>query len=227
MGERNIITGSKDNTVRMWDIRSGECSQILKGHTGSVFCVHLHSKSGYLLTGSRDRTVRIWDITNTPQSYKEIAQIRHQGAYTDVMDLVELDSGRMLSICVGCSSLGVKVWELRGEETATIKDIPPHKQEKEGFRCGLGISGAKGVLLGGVGGNLMLFDVDTFILSPLIDNLHQGRIMQIKGLKDDIYVTCSHDKSIKIVNVVSKKVLQTLLGHTERVNSVLPIFTEE
>ena len=229
MGERNIITGSRDNTVRMWDIRSGECSQVLEGHTGIVYCVHLHSKSGYLLTGSDDQRVRIWDITSTPQSYKEIAQIYHQGEYTGVMDLVELDDGRMLSICGGYGQpeMGVKVWELRGKETATIKDIPPHEQEEEGFRCGLGISGTKGVLLGGMDGNLMLFDVTSYLLSPLIDKLHQGSINQIKELKEDIYVTCSEDKSIKIVNIATKKVLQTLLGHTSYVNSILPIFTEE
>ena len=230
MGERYIITGSQDKTVRMWDIRSGECSQILEGHTGSVNCVHLHSKSGYLLTGSDDHTVRIWDITNTPQSYKEIAQIYNQGENTYVMDLVELDDGRMLSICggyYGQPEIGFKVWELKGKKAATIKDIPPHKQEERGFRCGLGISGTKGVLLGGVGGNLMFFDVTSYLLSPLIDNLHMGFINQIKELKEDIYVTCSSDKSIKIVNVATKKVLQTLLGHTGCVRSILPIFTEE
>ena len=71
MGESHVITGSCDETVRMWDIRSGECTQILKGHTWDVHCVHLHS-SGYLLTGSHDDRVRIWDIT-TPHTYKEIA----------------------------------------------------------------------------------------------------------------------------------------------------------
>ena len=75
------------------------------------------------------------------------------------MDLV----GRMLSVCGGCGfghpEIGVKVWELRGEETATIKDIPLHKQETGGFRCGLGISGTEGVLLGGWHGNLMLLDI--------------------------------------------------------------------
>ena len=211
MGENHVITGSVDNTMRLWDIRSGECIQILQGHTGQVLCVHLHS-SGYLLSGSGDETVRIWDIT-TPQTYKEIAQIPHQGAY--VRDLVELDHGRMLSVCQS-SSLGVKVWELRGKGIVnTLKDLPTPKQEKFGFMCGLGISGTKGVLLGGLDGNLMLFDVGSYALSPLIHQLHQGGITQIKELKDDVYVTCSYDKSIKIVNVVTKKVLQTLLGHTD------------
>ena len=223
MGESHVITGSQDQTVRMWDVRSGECIQILKGHTGCVNCVHLHS-SGYLLTGSGDHRVRIWDIT-TPHTYKEIAQIPHQGAW--VYDLVELDAGRMLSVCHD-SSLGVKVWELRGKGTVnTLKDIPRPQQENMGFICGLGISGTKGVLLGGVEGNLMLLDLTSYVITPLIHQLHQGRIRQIKELKDDVYITCSWDKSIKIVNVVTKKVLQTLLGHMGYVNSILPIFAEE
>ena len=224
MGESHVITGSGDQTVRMWDVRSGECIQILQGHTGIVYCVHLHS-SGYLLTGSYDNTVRIWDIT-TPHTYKSIAQIPHGGA--SVYDLVELDAGRMLSLCAGSSSLVVKVWELRGEGTVnTLNDIPSPQQESWGFICGLGMSGTKGVLLGGVEGNLMLLHLTSYVLSELIHQLHQGQITQIKELKDDIYITCSADKSIKIVNVVTKKVLQTLLGHTDWVMSILPIFAEE
>ena len=219
MGESHVITGSSDNTVRMWDIRSRKCTQIRRGHTGCVYCVHLHS-SGYLLTGSGDQTVIIWDI-KTPLTYKVRAQILHQGAY-------ELDDGRMLSICQGNQSLGVKVWELWGKRTVnTLNDIPLPKQEGVGFNCGLGMLGTKGVLLGGRDGNLMLLDVTSYVLTTLIDQLHQGEIMQIKGIKDDIYVTCSFDKSIKIVNVVTKKVIQTLLGHTDRVWSILPIFAEE
>ena len=226
MGESNIITGSQDQTVRMWDIRSGECIQTLKGHTNTVHCVHLHSKSGYLLTGSWDGTVRIWDIT-TPQTYKSIAQILH-GEDVGVGDLVELDAGRMLSICCGSESLGVKVWELRGEGIVnTLKDIPPPQQEEWGLLCGLRMSGDKGVLLGSFDGDLMHFDVGSYVLTTLIHQLHKGLFMQIKELKDDIYVTCSKDKSIKIVNVVTKKVLQTLIGHTRCVNSILPIFAEE
>ena len=224
MGESNIITGSRDHTVRMWDIRSGECTQVLQGHTGDVNCVHIHSKTGYLLTGSWDQTVRIWDIT-TPHTYREIAQIPHEDAC--VCDLVELDDGRMLSVCQS-SSLGVKVWELKGEGTVnTLKDIPTTKQEEYGLRCGLRILGYKGVLLGGNNGNLMLFDLTSYLLAPLMLKLHKDCINQIKTLNNNIYVTCSDDKSIKIVNIVTKKVLRTLLGHTGYVYSILPIFAEE
>ena len=133
----------------------------------------------------------------------------------------------MLSICWG-SNLGVKVWELRREGTVnTLKDIPCPELEVNGFLCGLGMSGTKGVLIGGNEGNLTLLDLTSYVLSELIHQLHQGEIRQIKELKDDIYVTCSDDESIKIVNVVTKKVLQTLLGYTRCVNSILPIFAEE
>ena len=53
MGESDVITGSYDQTVRIWDIRLGQWTQILQEHIAGIDCVHLHS-SGYLLTGSRD-----------------------------------------------------------------------------------------------------------------------------------------------------------------------------
>ena len=206
MGESEVITGSMDNTVRMWNVRSGKCIQILQGHTSTVHCVHLHRKSGYLLSGSWDQTVRVWDITTsgtyksitqiphedawaipTPRTYREIAQIPHKDAY--VYDLVELDDGRMFSVCGGSLSLAVKVWELRGKGTVnTLKDVPPPQQEHLGFICGFGISGTEGVLLGGSQGNLMLLDLTSYALSLLIHNLHQREITQIKELKDHIYI---------------------------------------
>lgn len=37
-----IISGSTDRTLRVWDIDTGACTQILSGHTSTVRCMHLH-----------------------------------------------------------------------------------------------------------------------------------------------------------------------------------------
>jgi WD40 repeat protein len=33
-----VITGSHDNTARVWNVATGECVHVLKGHTGYVMC---------------------------------------------------------------------------------------------------------------------------------------------------------------------------------------------
>jgi WD40 repeat protein len=37
-----VITGSRDDTARVWDVATGECVHELRGHTRSVKCAAVH-----------------------------------------------------------------------------------------------------------------------------------------------------------------------------------------
>ena len=43
-----IVSGSYDNSVRMWDMRTGTCLRVLNGHSSLVFAVEL--KEGRLVS---------------------------------------------------------------------------------------------------------------------------------------------------------------------------------
>jgi WD40 repeat protein len=34
-----LVTASRDSTVRVWHVRTGECVHVLEGHVGTVRCV--------------------------------------------------------------------------------------------------------------------------------------------------------------------------------------------
>ncbi len=44
--------------MRVWNVRTGECTHTLTGHTASVHCVAFDGTT--IISGSKDRTVRIW-----------------------------------------------------------------------------------------------------------------------------------------------------------------------
>jgi WD40 repeat protein len=46
----------------VWDIESGRCLQVLKGHAKEVTTVSLSIDGKKALSGSADGTVRLWDI---------------------------------------------------------------------------------------------------------------------------------------------------------------------
>lgn len=58
-GDR-IISGSDDNTLKVWCVTSGQCLLTLVGHTGGVWCSQF--EGDVICSGSTDRTIKVWDI---------------------------------------------------------------------------------------------------------------------------------------------------------------------
>jgi WD40 repeat protein len=56
----HIVTGSEDNTVRLWDAGTGQpVNEPLRGHTS--FATSFSLDDSRIVTGSRDNAVRLWD----------------------------------------------------------------------------------------------------------------------------------------------------------------------
>jgi F-box and WD-40 domain protein 1/11 len=58
--DEKIISGLRDNTIKIWNRKTLECTQILTGHNGSVLC--LQYDEHVIVTGSSDSTVRVWNV---------------------------------------------------------------------------------------------------------------------------------------------------------------------
>ncbi|BDM78830.1 AAA-like domain-containing protein [Acaryochloris marina] len=57
-----IVSGSSDNTVRIWDAKTGRpIGEPLKGHWSAVFSVSFSPDGTRIVSGGWDYTVRIWD----------------------------------------------------------------------------------------------------------------------------------------------------------------------
>ncbi|MCC3469545.1 MAG: hypothetical protein JGK37_27225 [Microcoleus sp. PH2017_06_SFM_O_A] len=56
-----VASGSVDGTVRIWDIRTGECLKILQGHTSRINSVAFSSNGKIIAACCRDGTIIIWD----------------------------------------------------------------------------------------------------------------------------------------------------------------------
>jgi WD40 repeat protein len=58
---KQIISGSYNNTVRLWDTATGALQQTLEGHTNSVSLVAFSPDGKQVVSGSRNKTVWLWD----------------------------------------------------------------------------------------------------------------------------------------------------------------------
>lgn len=56
-----LVSASLDETVRVWDLASGDEVGRLRGHTGVVKCLQVEDE--VCITGGTDHCIRIWDLT--------------------------------------------------------------------------------------------------------------------------------------------------------------------
>ncbi|KAK6542215.1 hypothetical protein TWF694_007973 [Orbilia ellipsospora] len=123
---QKIITGSRDRTIRVWDITTGYCTKVIGAHQdsdslpnaigyhkGSILC--LQFDSNILVTGSSDHTCIVYSLPSfTPF-------LKLPGHRMGVLDVC-FDNSHMVScskdasICVWDRSTGLLLKRLRGHE---------------------------------------------------------------------------------------------------------------
>jgi general transcriptional corepressor TUP1 len=61
---RCVVTGSLDEVIRIWDIRTGQLLERFEGHEKSVYSVSFSTDGLSIVSGSLDQTLRIWDLSH-------------------------------------------------------------------------------------------------------------------------------------------------------------------
>lgn len=102
-----LASGADDHTVKVWDPRTGELRQTLKGHLGWVSSVSFSLDSQLLASASFDQTVKVWDARTG-----ELC--RTLGGYFHEIYSVTFLSDDQLTTSSGSDT--VKVWDVHTGE---------------------------------------------------------------------------------------------------------------
>jgi WD40 repeat protein len=97
-----IVSGSRDKTVRLWDILGNPIGQPFRGHKYSISSVAFSPDGQRIVSGSSDSTVRLWDLQGNPigQPFQG-----HEGSVTSVAF-----SGDGQMIISGSEDKTVRLW---------------------------------------------------------------------------------------------------------------------
>ena len=60
-----MVSGSSDNTIRLWDIECGACLRVLEGHEELVRCIRFDSKR--IVSGAYDGKIK---VRSEPSAHK-------------------------------------------------------------------------------------------------------------------------------------------------------------
>src|SRR5262245_35010960 len=59
---RMVLSGSKDKTLKLWDVHSGRLIRTLVGHDSSITSIAFSPDGEKAVSGADDRTVRLWEL---------------------------------------------------------------------------------------------------------------------------------------------------------------------
>ena len=138
---RRIISGSSDNTLRLWDATSGREVLTLKGHTGFVCSVTFSPDGKRIVSGSDygDNTLKVWDATTGQET------LTLKGHIGRVSSVAFSPDGKRI---VSAGGDGLKVWDAtNGKETLTLKNVGSVAFSPDGKR-----------IVGGEGTTLKVWD---------------------------------------------------------------------
>ena len=62
LGDRFLLTGSRDKTLKMWDTATGECLRTFGGHESEVSSARLSSDGRCAVSTGSDHMIRVWDL---------------------------------------------------------------------------------------------------------------------------------------------------------------------
>ncbi len=237
--DKQVISGSSDKTLKVWNLKTGEIERSLAGHFDSVNAIAITPDSKWVISGSSDKTLIVW---NQETGRKERTLIGH----TDSVNTIAItpDSKWVIS---GSSDKTLIVWNL---ETGKIERT---------FKCPIDLvavaitSDGKWVISNSgkyiderkyLPRAVSASDTDILRRNLIIWNLATGKkqILKVENLKiknrrvfiersnlvKAVAVTpngkrviySSSDKTLKVWNLETGEELFALTGHTDSVNAV-------
>lgn len=211
----SLATAGLDGSIRLWNIISGCCTQILKGHTDWIWSISFSPDGDLLASGSDDKSIKLWDV-NTGRCIASL--YGHQKKIKAVT--FSPDGAILISVSnYGC----IKLWNVRerkcvrtfGDYTNTIQSAscsPGNTSLDKGIEYTLAIAGWDRVL--------KLWDVGEGKCIKTLSG-HTDCVASLAWSPDGkILASGSLDKSIRLWETTNFTCLKILQAHTSGVWSV-------
>jgi len=184
---KKIISGSKDTTLKIWDITTAACEHTLKGHSAPVTCVRFSADGSKVISGSIDSTIRIWDVFSGESLltiFSGSGIINACAFYPD---------GK--TICSSHSDNTIKSWDVFSGKNRLIFRRNVEKKILE----------AEKKILDAAKSQLLLFDKD--ILTLFNQGDYFGAVVQAKNARDFAYRSFGNNTPEYVTTIINLALL--------------------
>lgn len=201
-----LVSGSLDDTLRIWNWQSGDLLHSLKGHARGINDVTIDRRGQLLVSCGDDATIKVWQLGD--------GTLRHtlKGHMRDVT-AIALSSGNLLASASEDGTL--KLWNL--SQGTLLKTLPG----SAGMLKTVAFASADQQLIsGGLDNTVRLWDVQTAAALRVFVG-HTNTVNQVAVSADGrLVASASKDRTVRLWNLTTGTLLHTLQGHTQEVNTV-------
>ncbi|KAK7793158.1 hypothetical protein R5R35_011032 [Gryllus longicercus] len=234
-----IVSGSDDNTLKVWSATTGKCLRTLVGHTGGVWSSQMSGT--IIISGSTDRTLKVWNADSgqciyTLYGHTSTVRCMHlhgkkvvSGSRDATLRVWNIDSGECLHVLIGhlaavrCVQYDgrlvvsgaydymVKVWNPDREEC--LHTLQGHTNRVYSLQFD-GIH----VVSGSLDTSIRVWEVETGACRHTLMG-HQSLTSGME-LRNNILVSGNADSTVKVWDIVTGQCLQTLSGPNKHQSAV-------
>jgi hypothetical protein len=200
-------SGSRDKTIKIWDLKTRECKTTLKGHEGDINSISFTLDGKRILSASDDKTIRVWDI----QKEKLLTICKGHAGF--VWAIVPLPDGRRA--ISGSWDKTLKLWDI--DTGQCLKTIKGHA---ENVFCVAVTKDGKHAISGGRNGTLKYWDLETKQCIATMKG-HGRIVLSIQVTPDGRHaISGAQDRTVKLWDLETGTCVGTFEGHQNKVYSV-------
>lgn len=207
------LSSSWDKTLRLWELKSGENTQVFNNHTKDVLSVAFSSDNRQIVSASRDKTIKLW---NTLGQCKFTIT---DGAHNDWVSTICFSPSTAKSVVVsGGYDKVVKVWDI-----STCK-LNTNLIGHTGYINSVTVSPDGSLCAsGGKDQTAMLWDLNK---GQHLYSLEAGDVVNALAFSPNRYwLVAATPSSIKIWDLKSKQAIAELVPETYKDSKVKPSCT--
>lgn len=210
---QTALSASKDQTLILWDVVTGEHLHTLSGHTGEVTSVAFSPDGRTAVSGATDQTAIIWDVeTGEPLRTLPLnAGTVYSVAFSPDAHAVLAGTYHALMLWDAETALPIHLFPLEHEEPVRSVAFSPD---------------GRMVLSGSYDSTMILWDVDaespTFGDSLRTFRRHTGRVFSVDFSPDGgTVLSASEDSSIILWDTETGSIVNQLWGHATEVKRAI------
>lgn len=206
---RYALSGSSDNTVRLWDIATGENLLMMEGHFNQITSLAFSPDDRFAVSGSWDWTIRLWDLETgeTVRIFEDSSD-----ANGGIEGVAISPDGRFL-LAVGNGLM--RLWDIETGEMLRVFE------GHEGTVWSVVFTpDGRSALSAGSDGTVRLWDVETGEMLRVFEG-NGSSVLDVAVTPDAVYVLGAlWDGTMHLWNMNTGQTLRLFEGHTALVRGV-------